>query len=370
MIVPGGYDPTKDYMGSYGVKATGDPNPNVQGRGPDASGNRVEDKVGNAVYIIDAVRGSLVARVRGTNTLPLNRDGVQITESALSNEITHADLKHSIAAAVTPIDYNGSGLIDRIYFVDVIGTVWRLDMNARDSDSDPITQNWVLSKIAVLGSDGASGSAVVNVLGTGHIDNDRRFFHPVDVVRTRRPDGTAVDALMVGSGNLAAPKETTVKNGFFMIYDANINPLTTALSTPFTLNDLMLATNPATDVANDKDGWYLPLTGEGEKTASASITVDGNIRFTTVIPGSSTEAGCAPPAAIPTNKLYSIDLHTPLLGTGTTITGSGLAAYQLDPYVNDEGKVSIILTDGTTETLGGGSRRLTGKDKSWHTVGQ
>ena len=365
MVVPAGYDPTKDYRGPYDEHAWGDTV--VRGRGPSDTGERMEDKIGNAIYFMDAVRGDLIARIRGETTLPKDGNGVQISEAAFTSEIVSADMKHSIPAGITPIDTTGDGLTDRIYFIDVIGNIWRVDLNPRDSAASPLTQNWILTKLAELGTDG-----VLGVLGdSSYAQNDRRFFQAIDVVRTRRGDGTPVDALMIGSGDIADPKETTVVNGFFMIYDPFVTRLREAPSgwSPIRLDDLDEVTDDATEVGEDKLGWYMPLPGLGEKVMSAAVTVDGITHFTTITPSGGVDKGCSPPTTLPDSKVYAVNISTPELVSGTTLGGSGYTFQQVDPYVGVDGKVSIILTDEDSVTPDA-SRRLHGKDRAWHSQGQ
>lgn len=365
MIVPAGYDPTKDYRGPYDEHAWGDPD--VRGRGPSSTGERVEDRIGNAVYFMDAMKGDLIARIRGETALPKDENGAQVTEAQFSNELTSVEMKHSIPAGITPLDTTGDGLTDRIYFIDVIGNVWRVDLNAPDNASAPLAQNWVMTKMAELGTDGELG-----ILGdSSYAENDRRFFHAIDVVRTRRSDGTAVEALMVGSGDIADPKETTVVNAFFMLYDPFVTRLRSVPTgwSPIRLSDLEEVSGTPLEVDENKLGWYMRLPGQGEKVMSTAITVDGVTHFTTITPTTASDKGCAPPTALPDSKVYAINITTPEAVSGATLGGSGYTFQQLDPYVASDGKVTIILTD-EDDVIPDSSRRLYGKDRAWHSQGQ
>lgn len=407
VILAGGYDPTKDYRGAYDSPATGDPaigeddgtNSNtmtnfVRGSGPDASGTRTPDKVGNAIYFLDAVTGDVVARIEGTTA---HYDGSTVPtpgNAAISGDdvatgagkIVNAGLEHSIPATITPVDSQGDGITDRVYFIDVVGNVWRLDIIP--AGSGHITTNWKLNKFASLGADGkASGS---------YAENERRFFNQIDVVRTRTPWGTNADALLVGSGNIADPKGTTSggQNAFFMIYDLHTQPGDYTF-TAIDLSDLYNVSNDnatgetqgaAVETAiqdNGKKGWYLPLAAN-EKAVSAATTIDGTTYFTTIVAGPDSK-GCAAPETLPASWLYAVNMHNAkgvytkivdeetVYERGKTLGNGEMAFQQIEPFVTTGGDVSIVLPGGDEEGVkdeGGNDKKLEGAGSYWRTEDQ
>ena len=391
VIIAGGYDPTKDYIGSFGQAAVADPD-GMDGSGPTSadSSTRHTDKVGNAVYFVDAVTGDLVARVRSTATTVSPRSDV--TDSAMDDtdqEVTSEHLKHSIPATVTIVDSQGDGITDRVYFVDVAGNIWRLDLIPPGAN-DEVAKNWKLNKFASLGVDGVSAA---------YDDNDRRFFNQIDVVRTRRP-GTSksVDALLVGSGNIANPKGDTEygENKFFVIYDENTQPTSRTL-TAITMSNLLNASAKENDDSYTYDGegvqngitgaikgWYWDLE-EDEKVVSAATTINGVAYFTT-IEASPDEVGCQAPEELPASYLYAFDMHTAEgRHVDSVVDGEvtyksdrretisdGLAFQQIDPFVTDGGDVSIILPGdehGLQDSDGEGMK-LKGAGSYWRTKDQ
>ena len=385
VILAGGYDPTKDYIGSMGAAATGDPGEDgsvVEGREPTSADikDRHTDRVGNAIYFVDAMTGDLVARVIGDTSLP------SAAEDSFSNQIVSDDMKHSIAATITPVDSQGDGITDRIYFIDIIGNIFRLDLIPAAGDSFSIS-DWNLNMIASLGTDGVTGE---------YIANDRRFFHQIDVVRTRRPDGKNADALMVGSGNIALPKQTVAQghNAFYMIYDYYTAPASKTVldvETPIKITDLVDASDKnANEVEGKikaatgaKHGWYLPLLEANEKVVSASTTVDSTVYFTTIVAGPD-DVGCQAPASLPSSHIYGLNIHNAsaayvavINGMSQTpvqrgdITQGRLAFQQIEPFVADGGEVSLILPD-KKETLKSGAedRKLEGGSSYWRTIDQ
>lgn len=435
VIIAGGYDPTKDYRGVFGQTATGDPaigTPSgdpvtysdfVHGSGPKSDGVRTEDKVGNAIYFLDALSGDVVARIEGrtnyhdqsvTDAITAPANGTHaisgagiITAAADENgagEIIDDRLKHSIPATVTIVDSQGDGITDRLYFIDVVGNIWRLDLNVTD-DNTNIAKLWRLEPFAALGAEGKAS-------GTTYAANERRFFNQVDVVRTRKPGGNAnVDALLVGSGNIADPKGKTVGtitdansetglNAFFMVYDDQTQPIAkgVAARTKITLANLYAVptgSEASTDTAADtvetqlettNKGWYLNLS-ENEKVVSAATTVNGATYFTTIVANPNT-TGCVAPSPLPASYIYAINMHNAKglynggIIDGTTTTyysrskeiGNGQMAFQqLDPFVATDGDVTMILPGGQEEDVSGSDgedKKLQGAGSYWRTEGQ
>lgn len=88
----------------------------------DASCNNKETAKGNAIYMVDASDGSLIA-------------------SWSTKE--HADLKHSIVSEITGLDRNNNGFIDHLYFGDLGGQLFRIDLNEGTSNENAIKRRVV-----------------------------------------------------------------------------------------------------------------------------------------------------------------------------------------------------------------------------------
>lgn len=416
VIIAGGYDPTKDYRGAYDVTVIGDPaigSPSgdpviyedfVRGSGPSespvAGKMRSEDKVGNAIYFLDALTGKVVARIVGSTN---DYNDAAAPEGAISaiadgkawavteaGQIVEAGLKHSIPATVTIMDSQGDGITDRVYFIDVVGNVWRLDLNPTD-DETYISKKWRLELFASLGAeDKTSGT---------YAANERRFFNQIDVVRTRKPGGnTNVDALLVGSGNIANPKEDTAagQNAFFMIYDGQTQPLAHGVTARTIIKLEHLYPVPAADnnanaalvkadLVSSSKGWYLGMRAD-EKIVSAATTINGNTYFTSII-ASPNITGCVAPSPLPSSYLYAVNMHTargfyfgdaigvndPPAQRYKSIGDGKLAFQQLDPFVATDGDVTMILPGGDEEDLKGSDgedKKLQGAGSYWRTEGQ
>ncbi len=372
VILSGGYDPTKDYIGPAGTAPKGQEGlTGVEGSEPDLSNNRRSDSLGNAVYFLDAMDGTVIAKIVGDTNWA---DGRAAQESSGSTTKVISDLDHSVAAAVTPVDANGDGVVERLYFPDVIGNIWRVDLFVKVVGSGASAaysldvSEWKAYKFAELGTDDPSNSGVVN---------DRRFFNQIDVARTR-VNAQNVDALMVGTGNVANPKRTATENHFYMIKDERVLPTSGyesgeewAAPAPIQLTDLVKI-NSSISVDLSQNGWYYEL-DSGEKVVSSSTTLDGTTYFTTLVPGT-TEA-CAPPTALPQSRLYAVTMKdgsasqvsdfTDSEGNSSRYKNLGnntIVFQQIDPYVSSGGKVQFILPEtADTETDVGGEDAGSGK---------
>ncbi|MCP3674132.1 MAG: hypothetical protein GY829_06635, partial [Gammaproteobacteria bacterium] len=169
----------------------------------DATGVGTADSMGRGVFIVDALTGE--------------------------KKWSYTSLEHSVPSAITPMDSNGDGISDRLYFGDTGGNVWRVDMPGADIG---ITLPWRITKLADLND--------------GTVANDRRFFNSPDVVRTKHKFCVEVFsdthdlageckitsmikyyAVMIGTGDRTNPNATDVSNQFYMIRDLQLSIYTT-----------------------------------------------------------------------------------------------------------------------------------------------
>ncbi len=356
LILSAGYDPTKDYIGTYDSSLNGALNQSditgVTGSTPDASGDRKTDSLGNAIYFVDAVTGTTFATIEGATT---RADGAAAPATSSGSLNLVSGMNHGIAAAVTPVDADGDGLTERIYFPDTAGNIWRADLNLTlNSVTNTYSlnvQNWRVYKLAALGTDGVSSN---------YAANDRRFFNQIDVVRTVK-SGQIYDALLIGSGNIANPAETSADDMFFMVKDYRVSNFSiyTEGDFPLNLTDLENVTSAVASSQDSKDGWYIDFTDSGEKVVSGSVTVDGSVYFTTIVP--QTKSACTNPTTLPTNYFYSVNVHTAAPVVASTsgesdmadvslrrsvIAGEGLLFQQIDPYIAFDGSVTVVGLDG------------------------
>jgi len=219
------------------------------------------------------------------------------------------------------------------------------------------TEPWTVFKLAELG-------------GTTEA-TDRRFFSEPSIVRTIISDtkstSTTVngvtttlvtrqerpyDAVLIGSGDRSTPLATNTNDKFFMIKDENIATKSYTGNANATIPTKILATD-LYDYTNDpfgqtltsqardaleiavssKSGWYIDLTGSGEKSTAAAIAIDGFAYFTSFQPANGSANSCQVDPV--SGFLYAVDLA---LGTKLWINNV------------QETNTKILTTTGTIET--------------------
>ena len=385
VIVPAGYDPTKDYIGTYDSSLNGALNQSdisgVTGSTPAADGGRKEDSLGNAIYFIDAITGVTFATIEG-ETARADGGAAPVAESASLKLVS--GMNHGVATSITPLDADGDGLTERIYYADVGGNIWRADLSlVSNGQSQPTyslsAQGWRVYKLAALGADGVTAD---------YAANDRRFFNQIDVVRTLK--GSQIyDALLVGSGNIANPASTSVDDMFFMVKDYRISNFSiyTPGDFPLNLTDLEDVSDSVAASEDTANGWYIDFADSGEKVVSGSVTMDGSVYFTTIVPQA--KSGCAAPTTLPSNYFYSINIHnaSPVVASTSTVSeqsdvssrrgliaGDRLILQQIDPYIASDGSVAVVGLDGVKDAdLGKNTDKgkiLKGGGSYWRTEDQ
>ena len=280
----------------------------------DTFAGTVADTMGRGIFIVDAVTGAKVWSVTPADN------------SATNMKAT--GLVHSVAADVTPVDSNGDGIFDRIYFADTGGNVWRVDMPGNTLPTNA-QDTWFVSKLFE-----ANGNTATT---------DRRFFSAPDVVKTRFA-GKSIDAVLIGSGDRTNPiakdnpddvNDRTVDEQFYMIRDERTIPYTEDVDMSKCADedyndfrcdmpidsdeDLYDVTDNPLYSGSEEDkkeaaadlaaahGWRMDLKGNGEKSLSSSVTISGKVLFTTFSPeGDLVQCGFSRG----TGRLYAVDLFT------------------------------------------------------------
>lgn len=196
-------------------------------------------------------------------------------------------LAHSIPGDIRVLDMDRNGALDRLYFADTGGNVWRVDMDVDLTDGKPTgADTWYdytkarLSKMAELG-------------GTG--TNKRSFFFEPDVALLDHQGKTHL-LLALGSGNLKTPLDTSVQDRFYLLVDRNpylpasVEPSKSLFpvkegSTLASIDDS--ATLGAGLLNNSSiNGWFYGLPNSGEKVLASATTFLNKVVFTSFTPGS------------------------------------------------------------------------------------
>ncbi|MDY6449382.1 PilC/PilY family type IV pilus protein [Acinetobacter faecalis] len=169
MIVGGGYD--------YNVYE------NLQARS-------TSDK-GAGVYMFDAKTGELLWNARYG------------TDNTSTTDVKNSTLKYSVVSQIKAFDRNADGLVDNLYFGDLGGQVFRVDLNNN------------------LGTAKTSFGRVVRV---ADFSAKKQRFYEMPALSIHEDSGAKFGVISIASGNRSFP--TSVSNGFdnrvYVLFDKDI----------------------------------------------------------------------------------------------------------------------------------------------------
>ena len=244
---------------------------------------------GNRIYIVNAETGDLIWWGAG--------DGAP---SATPAAVSVSDFKYSIPSEVKVLDLNSDGLTDTVYFGDLGGQLFRMDIDNGKSGTELVKRVKLLAK---LGSSGVAAPVST--------DNRRIYEPPTVALFKDEAVGGIFAAVAVGTGNRSRPLNAGTSDRYAVIFDYDIGR-----ATRFTTGaDLQATADYAKlvklDLTNDSSsgkptysvdtsgkstpntyGWYVELTGAGEKSLSSGIIYLKKLLFTTYLPTTATNDGC------------------------------------------------------------------------------
>lgn len=353
IIVAGGYDMCYENP-NFMLKTTGD-STNCE--------NKTQAE-GNAIYILDADDGSIISSISGSNTG--------------TNHTSVESMKHSVVAGVTALDRDDDGNVDHLYYADLGGSVYRVDLNSGTANADVV-------KRVVRVFNASSGQTL-----------PYRFYERPIVSFYTSPYQEIFASITVASGDRSTPlsmvRNTENPNYLFNLFDYDIaqpsvfryadtdlitknKTVDDLVSLPFKENDALkdianrrniLETIAKGEYDDDKKryiydyaGWRYPLTYfdgysgvEGVKSVGEPL-VYGNRLYTTafspemvydqanncsarVVGGSERQVYCMPYGVCEDSG--SLD------GTaGYTRAGKGIQELTLGAYSKDKRNVKMLI---------------------------
>ena len=303
---------------------------------------------GNQLYIVDAITGALIWSASGDST-----DGASLTVS---------DMKFSVPSQPKVMDINADGYADTIYFGDLGGQVFRVDLTT--TGTTPAT---LVKRVKLLAQVGQTGVASATVA------DQRRFYEPPEVAMFKDTANKYFMAVAIGSGYRDHPLNVQTDDNFFVLFDydakrSDLLTLTaeqeaapaTALQAVIKKSDLATlnqASASATTVSATQKGWFLDFIDSGEKSLASGLIFQNRLTFSSYVPSSGAGAsGCTPVAG--KSKLYSM-----CMPYGDTCGAAGVTDRVINPNVMSgiSGKSQITIIPNAT---GSGFKKvlLTGTD--------
>lgn len=259
LIFAGGYDVTQDNVG-YNT-----------------------DDVGNRLFMVDAISGTVLWHAGPTNTTGLGYDSTA--------NFFHPKLTTSIPGDIRVIDMTGDGFADRMYMADTGGRIWRFDINngktaGTGNSSSPFGSTG--TNALVTGGPLAS-LGFADGVGSSPADARKFYVAPDASLITTASNHTYVN-LAIGSGMRGAPKNIQVTDKLYSIRDhqpfaamtqAQYNSFTVIADNNATLIDVTSNINPT--IADLGAGWKITLPA-GEKVLAEARTFQGAVLFSSYDP--------------------------------------------------------------------------------------
>lgn len=215
MFVGGGYD-------------AGGTTGNANNGGYESDSYNQTNGIGAGVYMFDALNGDLLwwASNNATATSP-------DTTSTGVIAYKDANLKYSVVSEIKTADRNNDGLVDNLYFGDLSGQVFRIDLNNNASTI------------------GAFATRVVRLLNAHESSGEKspRFYAaPGFSIYKDKGTGKLFAAISIGSGNLSRPlvqyaqNESRPYDALYTIYDKDVTRADLYTTTSLDTQDVTTST--------------------------------------------------------------------------------------------------------------------------------
>jgi len=269
----------------------------------DELGNTIINPAGAALYAIDLDNGNCLWSA---------------SDSASSNCDNHTaitGMSNSIPSHISAIDLTSDGIIDRLYAIDILGKIFRVDLDTLNAQSNFAPAGQLLADL--------SG-------GT------RRFYYGVDVAYTNS-GFTPKLHLSVGSGHRAHPLAGSSSDMIFSVWDTNVRSALPEGYTAITVDDLSNLTSLDAELTSTH-GWYFSL-NTGEKALSLASSLAGYVFFTSYTPPNGVSNNTCE-VQYGTGNVYAVSLASasplenaraiPLTTTGIPSSVSFMTLYQPD----------------------------------------
>lgn len=204
IIFSGGYD-----------KCYEDPTFKLNSTNNNISGcNNISKAKGNAVYIADAETGDLLVSISG--------------ETSGNKNVSVSSMKHSVVSEITTLDRDNDGLIDHLYFGDLGGQLYRVDLQNGSVVSSTAGINTFVRRVSrVLNASGDSDSDNLSKTLAGKGLQYRFYAQPsVSFFNAEDTNGRRVAVVNIASGDRSSPlsrnRDLSEANRLFGIIDRDL----------------------------------------------------------------------------------------------------------------------------------------------------
>lgn len=241
-------------------------------------------KKGSAMYMINANTGALLWWA---------------AQQAADTE--HPDLRHSIVASPKLLDIDNDGLVDRVYWVDLGGQVFRQDIDNRQQSLLPaLTDRIVLQRLAALG---------------GEQTDHRQFFQSPGVAVLADNTGQSRVVIALASGNAEQPLETSVQNRAIVLLDDLQRNSVVSTRTFADLSLIDFTVGSGITLTDQSLGWYWPLgqgrEARGEKVVVSPLIIRNHLLVSSVLPFAGGEENlCLAKRPLAMQRFYVVDALT------------------------------------------------------------
>ena len=217
---------------------------------------------GAGVYMFDADDGSL-----------LWWSSANVGSDSTQNNATYAEnMKRSVVSQIKAIDRNNDGLADHLYFGDLGGQVWRVDLNASSKAGD--TENFANRAVRILDMSAATKVPRFYSTPTFTIHNSVNGYYGV---------------LTIGSGNLSYPMSAENQNdALYVVYDKDVTKRNLSVLKDSELStidvspsgqggkQLVANANGNTGVSLSNGGWYYTLPSKN-RILNDNVAIDNDL---------------------------------------------------------------------------------------------
>lgn len=200
---------------------------------------------GAGVYVFDAEDGSLLWWA-----------SAHVDESAASSDSLHVvNMKRSVVSQIKAIDRNNDGLADHLYFGDLGGQLWRVDLDSSKSAGE--STNFAKRAVRIMDMSTASNVPRFYSTPTFSVHNEGNGLFGV---------------VTIGSGNLSFPmSEADQSDALYVVYDKDVTKrnLPVMSDSELTTVDVSVSGSGGNKLVENADGntattltyggWYYPL---------------------------------------------------------------------------------------------------------------